>query len=313
MHKLKAVVASLLVTFVLVACSSVQTIIADQKRGVVAVLAEKKTDLNQQGGGMGTGFIVAENYILTNHHVIEGATKLEIAMEDNEKTYAAEVIYSDKASDVAAIKITDWETFEKENNYKILPTTRSYTLLEDVYAIGHPWGLFWTVSKGIISRDLLQKPGSMNFFIQTDADVYNGNSGGPLIDSDGRVIGINSNMISNEGGSYGLAIPMIIVEKVLSDLEKYKEVRWAIIGVTLEAGNIIKEIDASKPAAQAGLKVGDKIISIKTKDGLFPVETRSDLIFRLSTIDNEDEVTINVIREDSTLHIKVKPTYKISN
>lgn len=310
MHKLKTIVASLFIAFFVIACSDVQTVIKDQKHGVVAVIAEKKTDAAPQANGLGTGFFVAENYILTNHHVIEGATKLEIAMEDNEKTYPVEVIYSDKASDVAAIKIIDWETFKKENNYKILVMTKDYKLLEEVYAIGHPWGLFWSVSKGIISRDLLQKPDSMNFFIQTDADIYNGNSGGPLLDSEGRVIGINSNMIANEGGSYGLSIPVIIVEKVLSDLAKYKEVRWAIIGVTLESGNIIKEVDPTKPASQAGLKPGDQIVSLKTKDGLFPVDTRADLIFRMSTTDYEDEVILNVMREDTTIQIRVKPTYK---
>lgn len=313
MSKLKTIIASLLVVFIVTACADTQSIIKDQKRGIVAVLAEKKTDLNSQAGGLGTGFFVAENIILTNHHVIEGATKIEIATEGNEKTYAAELIHSDKASDVAAIKIVDIETFKKENNYKILMMTRDYELLDEVYAIGHPWGLFWSASKGIISRDLLQKPDSMNFFIQTDADIYNGNSGGPLLDSKGRVIGINSNMIVNEGGSYGLSIPTIIVEKVLHDLEKYKEVRWAIIGVSLEVGNVIKEIDASKPAAQAGLQVGDKIISIKTKDGLFAVETRSDLIFRLSTIDYEDEVIVNIVRDEMNIPVKVKPAYKNSN
>lgn len=311
MQKLKAAILLLVTSFVLVACSDVQSTIKDSKNGVVAVLSEKKNDKGEQGDGLGTGFFVAENYILTNHHVIEGATKIEIAVEDNEKTYPVEVIYSDKAADVAAIKIIDWENFKKENNYKILTMTKDYSLLEDVYAIGHPWGLFWTVSKGIISRDLLQKPNSQNFFIQTDADIYNGNSGGPLLDSKGRVIGINSNMIANEGGSYGLAIPTIIVEKVLADLEKYKEVRWAIIGVNLETGNIIKELSPDKPAQKAGLKIGDKIISIKTKDGLFKTETRSDLIYRLSTGDYQNPVVINILRDEIPLSITVNPDYKI--
>lgn len=311
MKKIKAAFLILVTSFVLVACSNVQSTIKDSKRGVVAILSEKKNDKGEDGGGLGTGFFVAENYILTNHHVIGGATKLEIAVEDNEKTYPIEVIYSDKAADVAAVKIIDWEAFKKENNYKILTMTKDYILLEDVYAIGHPWGLFWSISKGIISRDLLQKPNSQNFFIQTDADIYNGNSGGPLLDSEGRVIGINSNMIAKEGGSYGLSIPTIIVEKVLADLAKYKEVRWAIIGVNLEIGNIVKELSAGKPAEKAGLKVGDKIVSIKTKEGLFETETRSDLIYRLSTIDYQDPVVINIIRDEIPIAITVNPEYKI--
>jgi len=312
MNTLKVIVLSLS-ALIITACATVQSTINHAKDGVVAVLVETNADTaGKQGGAVGTGFFIKENFILTNNHVIESATKIEIAVESNETTYTAEVIYADKASDVAAIKIKDWEKFKKENKYDILPLTTSYDLLEDVYAIGHPWGLFWSVSKGIISKDLLQKPGSNNFFIQTDAHVYNGNSGGPLVDSSGHVIGINSNMIANEGGSYGLAIPTILVEKVMSDMEKYKEVRWAVIGVSLENGNVIKEIDPTKPAAQSELKEGDKIVSIKIKDGLFPVSTISDLIFRLSTIDYEEPVTLNVIRDGISLSINVNPTYKIN-
>lgn len=310
MNTLKVLVLSL-GALILTACASVQSTISHSKDGVVAILVETQPDSSgKSGGGLGTGFFINENFILTNNHVVENASKIEIGIESSEDTYPAEVIYADKASDVAAIRIKDWEKFKKENKYITLPLTTRYDLLEDVYAIGHPWGLFWSVSKGIISRDILQKPNSNNFFIQTDAHVYNGNSGGPLLDSDGHVIGINSNMIANEGGSYGLAIPIALVEKVMSDMEKYKEVRWAIIGVTLEKGNVIKEIDSSKPAAQSGLQVGDKIVSIKIKDGLFPVATSSALIYRLSTTDYEDEVTLNIIRDGENLTMKVKPTYK---
>lgn len=313
MKTLKVLVLSVITAVVLTACASVQTTINHSKDGVVAILVETAADSSgKAGSALGTGFFVKDNFILTNNHVVENATKIEIGIESSEETYTAEVIYTDKASDVAAIKIKDWDKFKKDNKYDILPMTTQYELLEEVYAIGHPWGLFWSVSKGIISKDLLQKPGSNNFFIQTDAHVYNGNSGGPLLDSDGNVIGINSNMIANEGGSYGLSIPTILVEKVISDLEKYKEVRWAIIGVTLEKGNVIKEVDPNKPAAQAGFKPGDKIISLKTSEGLFPVATSTNLIFRLSTIDYDQEVILNIVRDSEHLSIKVKPTYKIN-
>lgn len=313
MKTLKVLVLSVITAVVLTACASVQSTINQSKNGVVAIATETAADSSgKTGTALGTGFFVKDNFILTNNHVVENATKIEIGIENSEETYAAEIIYADKASDVAAIKIKDWEKFKKDNKYDILPMTTQYELLEDVYAIGHPWGLFWSVSKGIISKDLLQKPGSNNFFIQTDAHVYNGNSGGPLLDSNGNVIGINSNMIANEGGSYGLAIPIILVEKVISDLEKYKEVRWAIIGVTLEKGNVIKDIDPQKPAGQAGLQPGDKIISLKNKNGIFATPTSTNLIFILSTMDYEDEVTLNVIRDNAHLEIKVKPTYKIN-
>ncbi len=297
-------IVSILALFTLVACADVQTTIVGKKQGVVAVLSEKGTD-----GGLGTGFFVDENYIITNHHVIEDASKIEVAMETSTKTYAAELLYSDKTADIAAIRLKDWETFKKENKFIILKMTTRYDLLDEVYAIGHPWGLFWSISKGVVSRDLMQKPETPNFFLQTDADIYNGNSGGPLLNIKGEVIGVNSNMISKEGGSYGLSIPVTIVKKVLSDLEKYKEVRWPVIGISLE-GNKIKEVSSDKPAAIAGLQVGDVIVSVKTKHGLSLTPDSESLIYALSITDYEERVLVNVERNGELITISVQPTFK---
>jgi len=304
MTPIKTILVTFLALFTVVACADVQTTIVEKKKGIVAVVTNK-----DGGGGLGTGFFIGENFILTNHHVIENATKIEIALEHSNKTYEAELIYSDKASDIAAIKVKDWETFEKENEYITLTMTTRYKLLDEVYAIGHPWGLYWSISKGVVSRDLLKKPNEVNFFMQTDAHVFNGNSGGPLLNTQGQVIGVNSNMIVNEGGSYGLAIPVTIVEKVLSDLEKYKEVRWPVIGVTLET-NSIKEVAKDSPAEKAKLQVGDVIVSIKTKHGMTFTDDSEILIYALSITDYEDRVLVNIERNGELITLSVQPSYK---
>jgi len=304
MTNIKTILVTFLALFTVVACTDAQTTITEKKKGIVAVVTEKNG-----GSGLGTGFFVDENYILTNHHVIENSTKIEIAMEQGNKTYEVEVIYSDKASDIAALKIKDWESFKKENQYIILQTTTRYKILDEVYAIGHPWGLYWTISKGIVSRDLLKKPNEVNFFLQTDADIYNGNSGGPLLNEKGLVIGINSNMIVNEGGSYGLSIPIEIVNKVIADLENYKEVRWPIIGLTLEH-NTVKEVSADSPAYKSGIKTGDVIVSIKTKHGMTITKNSESLIYALSITDYKDKALLNVERNGELMTLSVQPSYK---
>jgi S1-C subfamily serine protease len=304
MTPIKTILVTFLALFTVVACTNVQSTIVEKKQGIVAVVTNK-----DGGGGLGTGFFIDENFILTNHHVIENATKIEIALENSNKTYEAELIYSDKASDIAAIKVKDLETFKKENKYITLHMTTHYKLLDEVYAIGHPWGLYWSISKGVVSRDLLKKPNEVNFFMQTDAHVFNGNSGGPLLNTNGNVIGINSNMIVNEGGSYGLAIPITIVEKVLADLEKYKEVRWPVIGVTLDI-NSIKEIAKDSPAEKASLQVGDVIVSIKTKHGTTFTDDSETLVYALSITNYEERVLVNVERNGELITLSVQPSYK---
>jgi S1-C subfamily serine protease len=304
MTQFKTILVTFLALFTLVACSNVQTTIVEKKKGIVAVVTNK-----DGSSGLGTGFFIDENFILTNHHVIENVTKIEIALENSNKTYEAELIYSDKASDIAAIRVKDLETFKKENEYITLSMTTHYRLLDEVYAIGHPWSLYWTISKGVVSRDLFKKPNELNFFLQTDANIFNGNSGGPLLNTNGQVIGINSNMIVNEGGSYGLAIPITIVEKVLADFQKYKEVRWPIIGVTLDI-NSIKQIAKDSPAEKAGLQVGDVIVSVKTKHGMTITEDGETLMYALSITDYEDIVLVNIERNGDLITLSVQPTYK---
>lgn len=300
---MKALIA-VAISFVIVGCSDVKEIILSKKDAVVLIV-------NNDKNGIGTGFFIDENLIITNYHVVEGGKGLEIKTETGNKFYPVEIIKSDQFADIATLKIKDWEDFVKNNKYRILKFNKNYNQLDEVYVIGHPWGLSWSMSKGVISAKSRLSP-APKFLLQTDAKVYQGNSGGPMLNTDGEVIAINSNMLSNEGGSYGLAIPYVIVEKVLKDLEKYDEVRWPVIGITLDS-NIVKEVAESSPALKSGVKADDKIVAIKTKKGEFEVNSAEELITRMAVNDYEDTVILYIVRNGEDITIEVKPDYKPSS
>lgn len=211
--------------------------------------------------GLGSGVIISEDgYIVTNNHVIDGADKLEVLLNDN-STYEAKIIGTDEATDLALIKI-DAE--------KLTPITfgnsEDLKIGEWVLAVGNPFGFNSTVTAGIVSakaRSISQnsRGGKMGIesFIQTDAAVNPGNSGGALVNLKGELIGINSAIYSNTGSytGYSFAIPTSIVKKVMTDLKQYGSVQRAMLGCT------ITELD-SKLAKEKGITV--------TKSGLMVME-----------------------------------------
>lgn len=303
MTYIKALIA-VAISFVLVGCVDVKETILSKKDAVVLIV-------NKGKGGMGTGFFIGDNIIVTNYHVVDGNKDIEIKTEKGNKFYAAEIVKSDEFADIAIVKIKDWEDFIKNNTYIPLEFNNSYRQLDDVYAIGHPWSLTWSISKGVISAEVRFAP-VPKFLLQTDAHVYQGNSGGPLLNQNGEVIGINSNMLANEGGSYGLAIPSILIQKVLNDLEKYNEVRWPVIGVTLDS-NIVIEVNPLSPAFHAGIKEKDVILAVQTKYNRYRVFNSEDLISRLAVTDYQDPITIVVKRNEKLISIVVEPSYKKSS
>jgi S1-C subfamily serine protease len=314
---MKHFLAFMLMFVTLTACTKNEDyLIASKKTAVIAILSENKDKPSE--GGVGTGFIVKDNYIITNFHVVGTDTNtLKIAMEGNDELYDAELIVGDKDSDIAVIKLKDWDKFKKENPQmtylKFADNMPNST--DTAWAIGHPWGLFWSISKGIISLDARKMPGPLPlWWIQTDAHVFQGNSGGPLLNNDGDVIGMNSVMIAKEGGSYGFAIPFPIIQKVINDLEKHKEVRWASLGISVETpGVTIKEIMDNSAAKEGGLKVGDKIVSIKTEDSqLTPINQMFDLIAFLSVLDYQTKVQIAVERDGNMITLDVTPKFKLN-
>jgi Do/DeqQ family serine protease len=229
--------------------------------------------------GSGSGVIInAKGHIVTNNHVINNATELEVTLHNNE-TYKATVIGADPATDIALLQI-------KGDNLKALSFVNSddVEIGEWVLAVGNPFSLYSTVTAGIVSakaRNININPEkfAVESFIQTDAAINPGNSGGALVNLDGKIVGINSAIASRTGSysGYGFAVPSNIVTKVVADLLKYGSVQRGMLGVTIRTmnGNLAKEknIDFTKgvwvenvgensAAEKAGIEAGDIIIEI---------------------------------------------------
>ncbi len=230
--------------------------------------------------GLGTGFIIdKEGYILTNNHVVEMADEIKVKLED-ESEFEAKIVGRDPETDIALIKI------DNAKNLKPLKLGDSENLEvgDWVVAIGNPYGLGHTVTAGIVSAKYRDNVGIGTFdnFIQTDASINPGNSGGPLMNIDGEVIGINSAIFSQTGGSVGIgfAIPINMAKDLLPMLKTGKIVRgWLGVGVQPitpdlkekfnlenEDGALISQVYPDGPSGKAGLKAGDVIVSFQGKD-----------------------------------------------
>ena len=228
--------------------------------------------------GLGSGVIIStDGYIITNNHVIDNANKIEVTLNNGEK-YAAELIGADPNTDIALLKI-------QAKNLEVLTFGNSDALKvgEWVLAIGNPMGLTSTVTAGIVSakgrggitRSNQGNRMAIESFIQTDAAINSGNSGGALVNADGQLIGINTAIYSRTGdfAGYGFAIPITIVAKVVSDLKEYGTVQRALLGVSIFNLSAAKELTTEDVQAartrggDTGLDV-DKIKDIKLNEGV---------------------------------------------
>ncbi len=266
--------------------------------------------------GTGSGVIISpDGYIVTNNHVIKDASEIEVTLE-NKKTYKAELIGTDPNSDVAIIKIN-------ADNLPYLTFGDSDTLElgEWVLAIGNPYNLGTTVTSGIVSakgRDLKGNKHIENF-IQTDAVVNPGNSGGALVNTKGQLIGINTMIFSMNGSyiGYSFAIPSNIVRKIADDILEFGSIQKGVLGVKAAElnseiadklgieqteGVYIYEIEADSGAEKAGLKTGDIIIKINN----IKVASMSDLLGYLKTKRPGDKINVSFIRNGDTKHLDVK-------
>ncbi|MBP0109892.1 MULTISPECIES: Do family serine endopeptidase [Bradyrhizobium] len=225
--------------------------------------------------GQGSGFFIsADGYAVTNNHVVDGADKVEVTTDDG-KTYTAKVIGTDQRTDLALIKV------EGSSNFPFAKLADGKPRIGDwVLAVGNPFGLGGTVTAGIVSasgRDLGNGP--YDDFIQIDAPVNKGNSGGPAFNTDGEVMGVNTAIYSPSGGSVGIAfsIPANTVKSVVAQLKEKGSVSRGWIGVQIQPvtsdiadslgmkkaeGALVAEPQASGPAAKAGIESGDVITAV---------------------------------------------------
>ncbi|MGM9787048.1 MAG: Do family serine endopeptidase [Candidatus Cryptobacteroides sp.] len=269
--------------------------------------------------GSGSGVIIREDgYIVTNNHVIDGATKIEVTLNSNQ-TYQATLVGTDPATDVALLKI----------DAAGLPTipfgdSSKLRLGEWVIAIGSPYDLRSTITAGIVSAKGRSMPNysgefKIESFIQTDAAVNPGNSGGALVDKAGNLIGINTAIISQTGSyaGYSFAVPSNIVKKIVSDLMDFGSVKRALLGITMQPvddkiakelklssvnGVYIVEVSENGAADKAGVKKGDVLVAI---DSVRITNTASvqELVSKFSP---GDKAELTIIRDGKEKKLEVK-------
>jgi Do/DeqQ family serine protease len=268
--------------------------------------------------GSGSGVIVSsDGYIITNHHVIETAEEIQITTNDNQ-SYEAKIIGSDEQNDIALLKIESSEDLP----YAVFGDSDSTQIGEWVLAVGNPFNLTSTVTAGIISaksRSLDPTGRTTQSYIQTDAAVNPGNSGGALINEKGELIGINTAIQTQTGSyvGYSFAVPSNIAKKVIEDILEYGIVQYGFLGVTGTSlnsarakeldvsdteGFYINGIDKESGAKSAGIKIGD---IIKDIDGI-KISKFSDLKGYLNTKRPNDIVNINLKRDNESRKVSVQ-------
>ncbi len=271
----------------------------------------------QKQKGQGSGFIIsADGYILTNNHVVEDADSITVTLADKSKI-EAKLIGSDPQSDVALIKIDNGN----KNPFLSLGDSDALEVGEWVIAIGNPFGLTQTVTVGVVSAKGRSSVGLNEYenFIQTDAAINPGNSGGPLLNIQGKVIGINSALFSRTGGYMGIgfAIPINMVKKIEKQLQNNGKVTRGWLGVGIQNidddlaksfdldstnGILITEVQPDSPAEKAGIKQGDVIVSLDGRK----LEHVQELRNKIALIVPGTEASIGIIRNGKAEKIDVK-------
>ena len=260
-----------------------------------------------RGSGAGVIIDANEGYVVTNHHVIDDADEITVTLKDS-REFSAELVGSDPQTDIALLKID-----ADDLSALVLGDSEQLAVGDFVIAIGNPFELGHTVTSGIVSA-LGREGGFLNDgyedFIQTDAAINRGNSGGPLIDLDGRLVGINSAIITPSGGSAGLgfAVPSNIVKVVTGQIIEHGEVQRGQLGVVIETlsanvaealgldaagGAVVSEVLDDTAAAAAGIEPGDVILSLDDED----VADARDLRLRIGLTQPGSEVEIGIVRD----------------
>lgn len=286
----------------------------------------------RQGAGSGV-IISSDGYIVTNNHVVENADEIEVTLNDN-REFKATVVGCDESTDLALIKIdaTDLPTL-------VIGDSDNLKVGEWVLAVGNPFNLKSTVTAGIVSAKARKisdggrsKGNEIESYIQTDAAINAGNSGGALVNANGELVGINAALYSQTGSftGYGFAIPTSIMKKVVTDLKQYGTVQRALIGVSgmdlsayidnqkaqdekynkdfgTSEGVYVAEVSENGAAKEAGIKEGDVIVSVNGKK----ISKMSELQETITAYNPGDKVSVGFIRDkkNKTADVVLKNTY----
>ena len=280
---------------------------------VVNVIVKSSYSYEPASGGSGV-IISRDGFIITNNHVIDGGGNIEVTLS-NKRSYRATLVGTDPTTDLALLKI----------NESSLPTIR-YADSDDVevgewvLAVGNPFNLTSTVTAGIISAkgrniNILQGLYSIESFIQTDAVVNPGNSGGALVNLKGELVGINSAIMSQSGGyeGYSFAIPANLVKKIIRDLKEFGEVKRAVLGIRIidvneevasdlglpeVAGILVRKVEEGSSAKRAGIEMNDVIVAINgTKTSTVPELQEQVARFRPG-----EAISVDLIRNGRKIH-----------
>jgi serine protease Do len=268
-----------------------------------------------QGMAQGSGFVIsADGYVVTNNHVVDNASQVSLTFKNGDE-YDAEVIGTDPKTDVALLKI------KSDKSFPFVPFATSEAKVGDwVLAVGNPFGLGGTVTSGIVSangRDIGNGP--YDDFLQIDASINRGNSGGPAFNMTGEVIGMNTAIFSPSGGSVGIgfAIPASIVKDVVQSLKTNGAVTRGWLGVRIQPvtadlaeglgldkvqGAVVSEVTENSPALKAGLKQGDTILKVDSTE----ISNARDLSKTVAKVAPGKDITLSIIRDKKPQTVTVK-------
>ena len=277
---------------------------------------------------LGSGVIVTKDgYVLTNNHVVDGADEIKVALAKDKKQYTAKVVGRDPRTDIAVLKID-----AKDVTFITFADSDQIEVGDIVLALGNPFGLGQTVTMGIVSATGRGGMGIEDYedFIQTDAAINPGNSGGALVDAEGRLIGINTAILSRTGGNQGVgfAIPANLVRSVMDQIIEKGKVERGILGVRIQdatpelarqfnvpentSGALIGEVTEKSAAAEAGLKSGDLILELNGT----PVKDSRNLKLMVGRLAPGDKVAVKVLRDGKektfTVTLKEMPEEKLA-
>jgi putative serine protease PepD len=293
---------------------SVNSIYRNAYKGVVEITVTSQSSSGTFGGGsqtqkaQGSGFVYDSNGdIVTNQHVVDGATSVSVKFW-NGKTYGAHVVGTDASTDLAVIKVNAPSSLLHPLS---LGDSSSLQVGDGVVAIGSPFGLEETVTSGIVSALHRQMTSPSGFAIpdsiQTDAAINHGNSGGPLFDTQGNVVGVTSQIESDSGGNdgVGFAIPSNTVHSVAGQLISSGKAEHAYLGVSLSATSsnaLIGSVRNGTPAARAGLQAGDVVTALDGKS----IGSSGELESAIGARKPGDSVTLTYTRNGKTHTVQLK-------